>query len=63
MDPRDDDAAPHADLLGAYWLGPERDVPDDVVDRGGEWSRRVMVICSVVTVAAVVVLAVAGRLA
>ncbi|WP_192583641.1 hypothetical protein [Streptomyces albicerus] len=49
-------------LLGAYWFPPERDAPDAVVTRDGGWSRAVMVICSAATVAAVVVLAVAGRL-
>lgn len=64
MDPHGDDAVPYAPLLGAYWLQPpERAVPDGVVDRGRGWSRAVMVICSVVTVATAVVLAVASQLA
>ncbi|GCB45492.1 hypothetical protein SNL152K_2782 [Streptomyces sp. NL15-2K] len=49
-------------LLRAPWLPPERDAPDAAVTRDGGWSRTVMVICSTATVAAVVVLAIAGRL-
>ncbi|MFI9588436.1 hypothetical protein ACIHCQ_43195 [Streptomyces sp. NPDC052236] len=63
MDPRGDDTVPTPALLGAYWLPPWRDDPDAVVTRDGGSSRAVMVICSAATVAAVVVLAVAGRLA
>ena len=63
MDPRGDDAVTTPALLGASWLPPERDDPDAVLARDGGRGRAVMVICSAATVAAVVVLAVAGRLA
>ncbi|WKX13170.1 hypothetical protein [Streptomyces sp. NL15-2K] len=62
MDPRGDNAVPTPALLRAPWLPPERDAPDAAVTRDGGWSRTVMVICSTATVAAVVVLAIAGRL-
>ncbi|WP_142212185.1 hypothetical protein [Streptomyces sp. SLBN-118] len=63
MDPRGHGDVPYAALLVASWLEPERGDLDAVVARAGRCSRAAMVICSAATVAATVVLAVAGRLA
>ncbi|MDX6347050.1 MAG: hypothetical protein QOF84_1840 [Streptomyces sp.] len=53
----------YAALLGVCRPASERDDLDAVVTRAGQWSRAVMVICSVATVAAVVALAATDRLA
>ncbi|MFG3267840.1 hypothetical protein [Streptomyces bobili] len=55
-------ALPTPALLGASRLPPGRDDPDAALTRDGGRSRTVMVICSAATVAAAVVLSVAGRL-
>jgi hypothetical protein len=63
MDLRGDAAVQPAALLEAYWAECERDGLDADVSGDGGWSRALMVICSVATVAAAVVLAVADQLA
>ncbi|WP_459180912.1 hypothetical protein [Streptomyces sp.] len=63
MDLRGEPPVRYAALLGVCRPASERDDLDAVVTRAGQWSRAVMVICSVATVAAVVALAATDRLA
>ncbi|GAB2456154.1 hypothetical protein GCM10027162_60700 [Streptomyces incanus] len=63
MNPRVDDAVPHAAPPGLTGCRPERDDPGAGVQRDGRWGRAVTVIGSAVIVAAAGVLALADRLA
>jgi hypothetical protein len=63
MDLCGDAAVQSAALFEAYWLESGRDGLDADGTGDGGWSRALMVICSVATVAAAVVLAVADQLA